>query len=102
MVDDHGMMHIDLVAYKEVKMTQKDVITISQFKATCLGVLDNVKRTGQSILVTRHGKPIAMVGPPPPPEKTKSWLGSFKSKGKICGDIVSPVVQENEWSVLNE
>ncbi|MFO7972117.1 MAG: type II toxin-antitoxin system prevent-host-death family antitoxin [Desulfobacterales bacterium] len=72
-------------------MAQIDVITISKFKATCLAVLDKVKCTGLPILVTKHGKPIAIIDPPPPPEKKESWLGSFKSKGKICGDIVSPV-----------
>ena len=79
-----------------------EVITISQFKATCLAVLDKVKRTGMPVLVTRHGKPIAMIDPPPPPEKKASWLGSFKTRGKICGDIVSPVLTETEWESLNE
>ena len=83
-------------------MAQIDVITISKFKATCLAVLNKVKCTGQPILVTKHGKPIAIIDPPPPPEKKVSWLGSFKSKGKICGDIVSPVVPKNEWNALNE
>jgi prevent-host-death family protein len=83
-------------------MAQIDVITISKFKATCLAVLDKVKRTGLPILVTKHGEPIAIIDPPPPPEKKESWLGSFKSKGRICGDIVSPVVSKNEWNALNE
>ena len=83
-------------------MAQIDVITISKFKATCLAVLNKVKCTGLPILVTKHGKPIAIIEPPPPPEKKESWLGSFKSKGIICGDIVSPVVPKNEWNALNE
>jgi len=32
----------------------------------------------------------------------ESWLGAFKSKGKIIGDIVSPASNEAEWGVLNE
>lgn len=84
-------------------MAQIDVITISKFKATCLAVLEKVKCTGLPILVgTKHGKPIAIIDPPPPQEKKESWLGSFKSRGKICDDIVSPVVPKNEWNVLNE
>lgn len=83
-------------------MNQIETITISQFKATCLAVLDNVKRTGRSVLVTRHGKPIAIIDPPPPPVKKASWLGSFKSKGKISGDIISPVAPEDDWDVLND
>jgi prevent-host-death family protein len=86
----------------ETLMNQIEVITISQFKATCLAVLDNVKRTGRPILVTRHGKPIAIIDPPPLPKKRDSWLGSFKSKGKIVGDILEPVVPGNAWHALNE
>ena len=74
-------------------------IPISKFKATCLRLLDNVKKTGNSILVTRKGEPIALVIPPPPP-KTHTWLGCMKGKIKITGDIISPVVDEKEWEVL--
>lgn len=75
-------------------------ISISKFKATCLGLLKKVKRTGQPILITRKGEPIAQVVPPPPPKKAESWLGSFKSTGKILGDIVSPVVSEKDWEAM--
>lgn len=83
-------------------MNPMETITISKFKATCLAVLDNVKRTGRSVLVTRHGQPIAVIDPPPPPEKKASWLGSFKSSGRIVGDIVSPAVSDQDWQVLND
>lgn len=83
-------------------MEQPDVITISKFKATCLAVLDTVKRTGRPVLVLRHGEPIAVIEPPPPPEKQDSWLGCFKAQGKITGDIIAPVVSEKDWYVLNE
>lgn len=83
-------------------MDQLEIITISKFKATCLAVLDNVKKTGRPVLVTRHGKAIAVIDPPPPPRKRESWLGSFKNKGKIAGDILSPVIHETDWHVLNE
>jgi prevent-host-death family protein len=83
-------------------MAQREVITISEFKATCLSVLERVRRTGQSVLITRRGEPVALIDPPPLPQKNESWLGSFKSKGKITGNIVSPAVSESEWGVLNE
>jgi hypothetical protein len=31
-----------------------------------------------------------------------SWLGAFKHKGKIIGDILAPASNEGEWGVLNE
>ncbi len=83
-------------------METTESITISQFKSTCLAVLDKVKRTGRPILVTRRGKPIATISPPPPPERNKSWLGSYREKGVILGDIVSPASDAEVWEALCE
>ncbi len=77
-----------------------ETVSISTFKATCLALLAKVKRTGQSILVTRKGEVIAQILPPPPPQKPPSWLGLFQSTGKILGDILSPAVDAKEWEVL--
>ena len=76
-------------------------ISISKFKATCLALLDRVKRTGQPILVTRRGEPIAQILPPPPPERPSSWLGSFRDTGRIKGDIIGPALEEGEWEIMN-
>jgi prevent-host-death family protein len=78
----------------------EEMIPISKFKATCLSLLDQVKKTGQPIIVTKKGEPIAQVISPPPPKKKGNWLGSFKSTGRITGDIISPVMEEKEWEVL--
>jgi len=77
----------------------EDEVTISKFKATCLALLAKVKRTGKPILVTRKGEPIALIVPPPPPQRPASWLGALSKTGRISGDIVSPVVPETEWEV---
>jgi antitoxin (DNA-binding transcriptional repressor) of toxin-antitoxin stability system len=74
----------------------------SKFKATCLRLLDSVKKTGKSILVTRKGEPIALVIPPPPPPKPEQWLGCMKDRIEISGDIISPVLEDNEWEVLKD
>jgi len=80
----------------------EETIPISKFKATCLRLLDEVKRTRKSILVTRKGEPIALISPPPPPPKPSKWLGSMRDTIKIAGDVISPVVEENEWEVLKD
>ena len=76
-------------------------VTISKFKATCLRLLSDVKRTGHSLLVTRKGEPIALVTPPPPP-KPRVWLGCLKDTIKITGDIVSPALEEKDWEALQD
>jgi len=75
-------------------------IAISRFKATCLAVLERVRKTGTPVLVTRFGKPVAEIGPPPVPERPVSWVGSFKDTARIVGDIVSPASDEKDWEVL--
>ena len=75
---------------------------MGKFKATCLALLGNIKKTGRSILVTCRGEPVALIAPPPKPNKPESWLGMFHSEGKIVGDVVSPVVNENQWEVLTK
>jgi prevent-host-death family protein len=75
-------------------------ISISDFKATCLAVLDRVKRTGRPILVTRRGVPIAKVMPPPPPARPQSWLGCMAGKINIAGDVISPAAEEIDWEAL--
>ena len=51
-----------------------EVVTISKFKATCLAVLDKVKRTGKPILVTRRGEAIATITPPPEPPEIRPMV----------------------------
>ena len=79
-----------------------ETIPISKFKATCLRLLDNVNKTGKSIIVTRNGEPIALVTPPPPPPKPDQWLGCMKDHIKIRSDIISPVLDEKEWEVIKD
>ena len=67
-------------------------IAISKFKATCLAVLEQVRRTRKPVLVTRFGEPVAEVVPPPILARPASWLGALKGTARIQGDIVSPAV----------
>jgi prevent-host-death family protein len=77
-----------------------ETIPISKFKATCLGLLKQVKRKGEPILITLKGEPVAMVVPPPPAEKSGAWIGAFRTSGRIVGDIVTPAAEASEWDVL--
>ena len=76
-------------------------IAISEFKAKCLAVLDEVQKTKQPILVTRRGKALAEVGPPSP-KNDLSWIGSMKGRMEILGDIVSPASDPDDWEVLRD
>jgi prevent-host-death family protein len=76
-------------------------IAISKFKATCLAVLERVRRTNQPIRVTRFGKPVAEIIPPSPPEQPRRNVG-IRQGGHIVGDIVRPVADLSDWEVEQE
>ena len=77
-----------------------DTMAISHFKATCLAVLERVRKTGQPILVTKRGEPVAQVLPPPPPSPAaESRFGCMRGAIEIVGDIVHPLPEE-DWEVL--
>lgn len=64
-------------------------IQASEFKAKCLALMDQVARTGETIVVTKNGKPVAELRPHRPP-RAKSLVGLHKGQVRIHGDIVSP------------
>lgn len=75
---------------------KKQEIPISKFKATCLSVLADVRKTRVPVRITRHGKPIADIVPPAP-ASVKSWLGSMKDSMEVTGDIVKPIGAFRNW-----
>ena len=76
-------------------------IAISKFKATCLSVLERVRRTRRPILVTRFGEPIAEVVPPSTAGRSQAWIGALSHTGRVRGDIVAPATNEREWETLH-
>jgi prevent-host-death family protein len=74
-------------------------VSVTEFKAHCLEFLNQVAKTGQPIVLTKRGKPTAMVTPPPADEKNKIVLGKFADQVKIVGDILAPL--DEPWEVLS-
>ena len=71
-------------------------VSISEFKAKCLALLEQVRKTHEPIRVTRHGKPVAEIIPPTPTVDRSKWIGSLKDS-MILGDIISPATDKDEW-----
>ena len=61
-------------------------IPAAVFKAECLKLMDEVARTGRSILITKHGKPVAQLGPVA--AEPDSLFGYMKNTFRIKGDVV--------------
>ncbi len=68
----------------------------SEFKAKCLALMDEVERTGQSVVITKNGKPIAELSPYK--QRKRNVFVILEGRVFITGDIISPV--EMEWDAL--
>jgi prevent-host-death family protein len=72
-------------------------IPAAVFKAECLKLMDEVARTGQPVVITKHGKPVAQLVPIP--AQSRSFFGYMKNTVQIKGDVIAPV--DEEWSALS-
>jgi prevent-host-death family protein len=61
-------------------------IPAGRFKAICLGLLDQVARTGESMVITKHGKPVARLVPMKKPKVHRLRGSVIKEK-----DIMAPI-----------
>jgi len=77
-------------------------IAISEFKAKCLSILEQVEKTKLPIRITRHGKPVAEVIPSTPVVDRAALMGSMRDSIEILGDIISPASDEDEWEALRD
>ncbi len=64
------------------------VVTATRFKAQCLRLLEDVRRTRRPLVVTRHGKPVAEIGPP---SSRDTAVNALKGSILYQEDLLSPV-----------
>ena len=74
-------------------MFKEKTIAATEFKAKCLGILDNLEPGG--IVVTKHGRPIAKILPLSP-HGNERFIGSMKGKIKVQGDLFTTGL---DWNV---
>ena len=80
-------------------MTLMKTVSVTEFKAHCLEFLSEVSRTGESVVLTKRGKPTAMIVLPPV-QGGQIWIpGRYEGKIKIVGDIISPL--DEPWEALS-
>ncbi len=67
-------------------MSSKRVVAAGRFKAECLALLDRVEQTGEPLVVTKRGRPVAEVVP------IRARRRSLKGSVTVRGDIVGPIL----------
>jgi prevent-host-death family protein len=80
-------------------MTRR-IVPAGEFKARCLKLMEEVRDTGEEIVITKRGKPVARLLPPEPRGAPKSLFGYMKGTIKIVGNIVEPL--DVAWDPVKE
>jgi prevent-host-death family protein len=85
-------------------------IAAAEFKAKCLRIMDEVKDTGRSMIVTKRGKPVIRVSPFTDRNGRKGtrnhaddFFGRLKGVIEIVGDpddLIRPAFEPDEWDML--
>jgi prevent-host-death family protein len=68
------------------------------FRANRLAVMDDVQAKHETVLITKHGKPVAKLIPAGP--QVDEIFGFLRGKVTITGDVISPALSGREWGHL--
>jgi len=89
-------------AFKAVPAGKPRQVGAGEFKAKCLGLIDEVNETGQEVIITKRGKPTARLIPFKAP-RAERFIGRLEGVVKINGDpddLVKPIFPLEDWDML--
>ena len=71
-------------------------IAAGTFKAQCLAIMDEVQARRETVVITKHGKPVAKLVPAD--GESDGIYNFLRGKGEITGDIIAPAI--TDWGRL--
>ncbi|HEY1697520.1 MAG TPA: type II toxin-antitoxin system Phd/YefM family antitoxin [Polyangiaceae bacterium] len=71
-------------------------VAVTEFKAHCLSLLEDVARTGEPLIITKRGKPLARVVASSGGSRYPQ--DSLAGTVTVVGDVVRPSVPPSRWS----
>jgi len=66
-----------------------------EFKARCLTVMEDVRKTREPVLITKRGKAVAKLVPTE--KASHDLIGRLEGVVRIVGDIESPIEPPEAW-----
>lgn len=77
----------------------KRTIPITEFRNQCLRLIDEVKATGDTLIVTKHGRPLAAVVPvvENPPKGIIGWSNEIR----LGDDVIRPAIPPEDWEIVS-
>lgn len=79
--------------------TEERTIPAAVFRDQCLRLMDEINETGDRLIVTKHGQPVAIVGPAR--RDTGSLWGFMAGTTRILEDIERPAIPLEDWDVIS-
>ncbi|WP_184469672.1 type II toxin-antitoxin system Phd/YefM family antitoxin [Rhizobium esperanzae] len=76
------------------------VVGAAEFKAKCLNLIDQMRNDGESIVITKRGKPVAVLSPARAAGGRTSIIGVMKGSVLRYDDPLSPAVETEDWDAL--
>ena len=67
------------------------IIGAAKFKEQCLALLENL--TPEGLVITKHGKPVALVTPYP--QESSDLIGCLRDKIEVYGNLLSTGISWN-------
>jgi len=91
--------HADIYDHGIITMVNiMKTIAAGTFKANCLAIMDDVKARRETVIITKHGEPVAKLVPVI--GDVDDIFGFFLDRGAITGDVLEPVLSAEEWGSL--
>lgn len=75
----------------------RKAVGATEFKAKCLNLIEQMTGDGEPIIITKRGKPVAMLSPVPEAAASTSIIGAMKGSVLSYDDPFSPVLEAGHW-----
>ena len=71
-------------------------VTVTEFKAKCLSLIDQVQKIGKPIVITKHGKPIVRVVPEHPLKQIEEVRQQLAGSVQRYAGPFEPAISDKE------
>lgn len=74
-----------------------ETVSAAQFRATCLALIRRMQDDDQPVVVTRRGKPVAVLSPFPHDRDRRSIIGALRGTVLRYDDPFAPALEPDAW-----
>ena len=75
-------------------------VSAAEFKAKCLRIIQEMGSDGRSVTITRRGRPVAVLSPPPVEGEAPPFLGMMRGTVLVYEAPLAPAASPSDWAAL--